>query len=146
MSPRNLGGKYISRQYPWSRKCACHFLRDKKAGETELRHLCGDSWRRWSCGVFESWISVVHYTIRTNQNGMSYTTMIDSCFRWWMLDFVQAGVRSCCLPRSPSCNNGSDKVIKIRLNDFAKFHSTGVSNLVRWWRATKYQFIFYMIF
>ena len=27
-------------------------------------------------------------------------------------------------------NNGSDKVIKIRLSDFAKFLSTSVSNLV----------------
>ena len=61
MSPRYLGGKYRSRLHPRSRKCACYLFAGDCAYGIELRQIgviCFP-WRqrRWSGGVFKSWIS-----------------------------------------------------------------------------------------
>ena len=104
MSPRYLGGKYRSRLYPRSRKCACQFLR-----ETErVKSKCATPVSSASRGDNEVDHAVClkvefhMHTVLSNENGKFYTTMIYPCFSrsvcfsmgspaWWRFGLCSSG-------------------------------------------------------
>ena len=82
MSPRYLGGRYRSRLYPRSRKCACHFLRETG----RVKSNCARPASSASLGDNEVDHAVClksefhMHTALSNENGKFYTTMICPCF------------------------------------------------------------------
>ena len=104
MSPRYLGGKHRSRLHPWSRKCACQFLRETERVKSNCARPASSA-SRGDNDVDRAVCLKVEFQMHTalsNENGEFYTAMLYPCFSrsvcfsmvspaWWRFGLCSSG-------------------------------------------------------